>query len=812
MIYNTTLKGGGDNKYTIKFTKDSNNKLTGPAAGLDITGITDIGSYVLYNKFYTDSTGRSYSNLTGPAFLNSTSLTTISGTYAIAYFAYYNTFTSTGLNNVTTISGDNACQSAFGYSTSITAANLDSLTTVSNQYACANMFNSCTNLTSLNLENLTTVTGNYACAGMFNGCTSLTTVVMDRLSLSSLYNYTFNNMFYGCTGLTSVSLKGATSIAQYTGSYGCNYMFYNCTNLQSVDLRNVTAINGAYSCSYMFSNCQKLTNVNLSSLTSISGNNACSYMFQNCKKLTSTCFSNVTTFSGNYTCSYMYSGCDSLVDTGIPATVTSLTHSGYYCTFQNCKGLKSTGLQNITSIAYNEALNSTFYGCSNLKSTGLNNLQSVLNYYACGSTFSNTKITDPELDSLETISGESGCNSMFYDNVGIDIMSFPRLSTLSSSSALNSFLSTWNSSDAYKYSVKKVYFPSLTSSSFGSYTNQFNYFLNYRYNVEVHFPVGLNSTIGSWSDITNGMNGTNTSILFDLIPSSISAPLGSVVYVDDLRVINKVHTSYTGAVPPGTTTVTAISSTNQLAQFTNDFSSTSTVSINFSNYTYYTPTISCNISGAEYVLTVNISGVNKEFTSTTGFSGTNGMTGTITARKDGYVFNSVNVTFGTTSSIVLTGTRATVVDYTGFPTDWTVQSTYASYWSTNLSEQTIVVHPSTYSSTRSTWAYIEIPIPTGVTSTTITGSSKVSSESGCDWGFMYYCSDTVVTPTGSSVPTGGTEIYRRSGVESDYTTFSVTLNTLPTNYLYLVLGWYQDYSAQGGTHSMYVKPITISWN
>ena len=32
----------------------------------------------------------------------------------------------------------------------------------------------------------------------------------------------------------------------------------------------------------------------------------------------------------------------------------------------------------------------------------------------------------------------------------------------------------------------------------------------------VHFPSNLEAVIGSWSDVTNGFGGTNTTVLFDL--------------------------------------------------------------------------------------------------------------------------------------------------------------------------------------------------------------------------------------------------------------------------------------------------------
>lgn len=61
-----------------------------------------------------------------------------------------------------------------------------------------------------------------------------------------------------------------------------------------------------------------------------------------------------------------------------------------------------------------------------------------------------------------------------------------------------------------------LYFPALTPSSFGSYTNQFNSMFATGSDNTVHFPAAIQSTIGSWSDVQNGFGGTNTTVLFDL--------------------------------------------------------------------------------------------------------------------------------------------------------------------------------------------------------------------------------------------------------------------------------------------------------
>ena len=64
--------------------------------------------------------------------------------------------------------------------------------------------------------------------------------------------------------------------------------------------------------------------------------------------------------------------------------------------------------------------------------------------------------------------------------------------------------------------LASVSFPALTSTSFGSYTNQFNSMLDHVTGCTVHFPSNLQSVIGSWTDVTAGFGGTNTTVLFDL--------------------------------------------------------------------------------------------------------------------------------------------------------------------------------------------------------------------------------------------------------------------------------------------------------
>ena len=65
-------------------------------------------------------------------------------------------------------------------------------------------------------------------------------------------------------------------------------------------------------------------------------------------------------------------------------------------------------------------------------------------------------------------------------------------------------------------SLTSLSFPALTTSSFGGSTTQFYRMLSGVRGCTVHFPAAIQSTIGSWADVTNGFGGTNTTVLFDL--------------------------------------------------------------------------------------------------------------------------------------------------------------------------------------------------------------------------------------------------------------------------------------------------------
>ena len=86
---------------------------------------------------------------------------------------------------------------------------------------------------------------------------------------------------------------------------------------------------------------------------------------------------------------------------------------------------------------------------------------------------------------------------------------FTSLETITGNQALKGIFTSCSS-------LTTVYFRSLTSQSFGSYTNQFNNMLYGCSNVTVHFPSNLESIIGNWEDVINGFGSASTIVAFDL--------------------------------------------------------------------------------------------------------------------------------------------------------------------------------------------------------------------------------------------------------------------------------------------------------
>lgn len=176
---------------------DANGKLVSSTNMIDLTGVTDVGNYVLAYSYYQASF---------PANTNVdlSNITTISGTYACwETFAYASGIVSADLSGLTTVSGNNACNMMFAYS-SITSINVSNLTTLSGGYAFTAVCRNCSGLTSVVFSKLNEVTGSNCLSETFRNCTNLTSLSFPALKSTSFDSRTnqFSNIVQGVTGCT----------------------------------------------------------------------------------------------------------------------------------------------------------------------------------------------------------------------------------------------------------------------------------------------------------------------------------------------------------------------------------------------------------------------------------------------------------------------------------------------------------------------------------------------------------------------------------------------------------------------------------
>ena len=138
-------------------------------------------------------------------------------------------------------------------------------------------------------------------------------------------------------------------------------------------------------------------------------------------------------------------------------------------------------------------------------------------YALSGFCYNATNLKYVYLKNLQTITGEGssagGQLRNAFEKTNIEEISFDSLSSINVTRS-SAYIFQYMVQDCTK--IKNIYFKALNSSSFGSYTIQFNNMLYRVTGCTVHFPSNLQSVIGSWTSVTAGFGGTNTTVLFDL--------------------------------------------------------------------------------------------------------------------------------------------------------------------------------------------------------------------------------------------------------------------------------------------------------
>ena len=172
------------------------------------------------------------------------------------------------------------------------------------------------------------------------------------------------------------------------------------------------------------------------------------------------------------------------------------------------KVLDGTEFEGITTIDAG-AFQYAFYGKD---ISGYLNLSSVvtINGNGLNQAFRGCSISSINVDNVEFI-GSMGIYQAFM-SCSITTIDFKKLSDITTSYCLrNAFQSLSSLTD--------VYFRALTTTSFGSQTNQFTTMLSSTSGVTLHFPSNLQSTIQGISGYPS-FGGTNVTIAFDLPATS----------------------------------------------------------------------------------------------------------------------------------------------------------------------------------------------------------------------------------------------------------------------------------------------------
>ena len=208
-----------------------------------------------------------------------------------------------------------------------------------------------------------------------------------------------------------------------------------------------------------------------------------------------------------------------LINSSNSINMNGVTDVSYYClyyAYSHNTSITTIDMSSLTSLTGENCMTYCFENCSALTGEINFSLLTVISGdYALNRCFANcTNITMVNFPVLTTITGYYGLNNAFRNTNLTGSVYFPSLTTLNAHTCMGEcFYRCLN--------LTNLYFLSLTPTSFGTYTNIFNNMLSGVTGCTVHFPSNIQSTIGSWSSVTGGFGGTNTTVLFDL-PATVT--------------------------------------------------------------------------------------------------------------------------------------------------------------------------------------------------------------------------------------------------------------------------------------------------
>ena len=338
---------------------------------------------------------------------------------------------------------------------------------------------------------------------------------------------------------TSKNAVSSALVRDVSPAYYIEYIANSNNKLnRTSDFMNLTGITdlGDYVLQYAYDR-SSVTSANFSGLTKISGHYALYKCFDNDSALTSIDFSNLVEISGNYALynAFTNASITSIIFDSLE-TVSSSQYAFGYC-FSNCRYLTSVNFPKLSLVSGSRTFESTFaISTSNnhLTTILLPMLEKVTGSYALSFTFRYCKATSISLPSLIVASGQNCIGGTFMDSplltsIHLDKLITAQIAALGSCfrnctalvdftlpSLKNVSQQTFENMLSSSTSLKNVYFPALTPSSFNNNTSSFYQMLRGVTGCTVHFPSNIQNTISTWTDVVNGFAGTNTAILYDL--------------------------------------------------------------------------------------------------------------------------------------------------------------------------------------------------------------------------------------------------------------------------------------------------------
>lgn len=497
--------------YYIEKT-NNNGTLEGGSTFIDLTGITKLGDRALYCAYNGNT------NLSGAIDLSN--ITQI-GTSGLS-----NTFNN--CPNITTVDlssykGDlntnDPLQNAFNQS-GITSLDLSSLEMSGGSSSMSGVCNGCSHLTTVDLRSFKGLVGSGSLSNAFLGCTSLTEVILGNW-LWAGGNSGFQSTFNRCTGLTSINVGTILTIGTTGYSNIFSSTFYGCTGLTSVSFDNLLTITVSSAMNTTFRNCTNLSTLSFPSLRD--STNLVSGIFTNMLQGVTGCTvhfpSNLQTKMSSFdTVVNGFGGTNTTVLFDLPATSSALTLSCDVNTIANAFISAFKGNTEITSVDLS-GIKPDFV---------LSRAQNNVMYSTFNNTFIDcTGITSADLSFF--VGSDTVSDSSTYGIFNNTFSGCSSLTTVNLSSVKQFMYACFTNTFKNCTSLTELKFPALRFGYYGD-SGFFSSIISGCSNVTVHFPSNMQSVIGPWASITNGLGGTNTTVLWDLPATNYLNGADSVDY------------------------------------------------------------------------------------------------------------------------------------------------------------------------------------------------------------------------------------------------------------------------------------------